>query len=660
MNASVGWALIGMASAVWIATAIAACLANARSNHWLWTAGLGVGAAAVLSAGISGLTHASSVELAFPAIGLFAFQLRLDGLAGWFLIILGTAALPVLLYLRSYMSHLVERVDMRLFWAALALLCLSMSTVILSRNVITFLVAWETMSLSSFLLVATDHRQSSVRQAALLYLGATRAGSTFLMAGMLWAGSIAGSWEFSNWHLSGAQALGPGLLILIGLCVKAGSWPFHLWLPAAHPAAPAPVSALLSGVMVKVAIYMIARLFVVSPAFTHPAFGYALALLGAVSAFWGVLFALLQNDLKRLLAYSTVENVGLILLALGIGLIAKAGGLPLIPLAAFAAALFHALNHALFKSLLFLGAGAVDVSGGTRDLDRLGGLGQRMRITYACFVAGSAAICALPPLNGFASEWLLYRSALAGAAFHPSAAMRFVLMLSIGWIALVGALALGCFVRAVGVAFQGRPRSHAAERSREVSGSMTAAQIIVALACGILGLYAPAVIRVLGPIVTGSGSGRSLDVLWTLPTGGMVVIMVLTIGTIFAWMRAMEVTRPPRKFITWECGFGSLTPRMQVAGASFSQPIARMFGLLYRYAVKSDIAGENRRLFPEEIAVEPTTISYLESKVYSPSLKLVNRLGGLIQRLQAGSIHLYLLMMFGTLIVLLVLVRWIR
>ncbi|MGI6384249.1 MAG: proton-conducting transporter membrane subunit [bacterium] len=286
---------------------------------------------------------------------------------------------------------------------------ISMAGVVMAANAILFLVAWEVMALSSFALVTADHERRDSRRAAIIYLGATRAGTAFLMIGFLWAHHLTGSWVFSEWGISGTGALAPALLIFAGLATKAGCWPFHLWLPIAHPAAPAPVSALMSGVMIKTAIYVMIRLFVLDNHFVVPLLGPILLVLGAISAFWGVLFALLQHDLKRLLAYHSVENIGIILMGLGVSLLGRQHHLPLLEQLGLAAALFHTLNHAIFKSLLFLGAGAVDACTHLRDIEKLGGLVHRMPWTTGAFVAGSAAICALPPLNGFASEWLLYQ-----------------------------------------------------------------------------------------------------------------------------------------------------------------------------------------------------------------------------------------------------------
>lgn len=637
-----------------------------QTNRRLWSGAIGSGAIALLVAAAL-IRSSGSASFAIPRpffLGSVPLSFRTDGLSSWFLLTIAAVTFPLALYLPSYVNHMRGKVDLRLFWSALGLLLISMAAVVLSANALVFLVAWELMSVSSFALVATDHSDAHARQAAMVYLGATRVGTAFLAGGMLWAHALVHSWEFRDWCLTGAPALGPGLLLLLGLGVKAGMWPFHLWLPIAHPAAPAPVSALMSGVMVKVAIYMIVRLYVLPGPLAHPVFGGILLTLGAISAFWGVLFALLQHDLKRLLAYHTVENVGLILMGIGLALVARDHlrheGM-WISRIALAAALFHVLNHAIFKSLLFLGAGAVDSSAGTRDLEHLGGLGRRMPVTFACFALGSAAICALPPLNGFASEWLLYQSLLGVAGSEATPGLRFAAMLLIGWIALVGVLAAACFVKATGAAFLGRPRSHKAEQASEAPQGMLAAQILYGTLCVALGLLAPVVLATLQPIVSPLESGgMPLALAWTLPTASLVIVLAATAGAVALWSSCASRRLPSRTYHTWECGFGPLTPRMQMTATSFAQPIARLFGALYNYAMHLHIEGTDRRLFPEEIRAEHRTEAMLESRVYLPLIALVNRAGDLVARMQAGSIHFYLLTMFATLFALLAIGRLAR
>lgn len=643
----------------WIAVMVFAPTRSRHANPRLWSALICMGSITLLAATLIHFrSHPSNLTLPLPLyLGQVGIMIHLDPLANWFLIVIALVSGAVSLYLPSYMDHLKDRADMRVFWTALPLLLLSMCAVTLAANVQTFLVSWELMSLSSCVLVATSHYQSTTRQPAVIYLGATRVGTAFLAGGFLWAHAITGSWSFQQWHLTGSAAMGPGILILIGLGVKAGMWPFHLWLPIAHPAAPSPVSALMSGVMVKIALYMMIRLFLISPAFHNIDFGYALLILGSISAVWGVLFALLQEDIKRILAYSTVENVGLMLIGIGAAITASCLGLAAQAQLAASAALFLVMSHALYKTLLFLGAGSIDYSTHTLNLGRLGGVAKRMPVTFGLMLLGSAAICGLPPLNGFASEWLLYQASLKVAIGVGIPLLRFCGLLMVGWISLVGALAAACFIRLLGVAFLGRARSSHAETAVEVGRGMLTAEVLLASGCIGMGLLVPQMLTQIQCIVVGiAPSEQSVSAAWTLPVGTIVIMLIILGMCGVLWMEQAVRKTPLKTYITWECGFGDLSPRMQITAASFSQPIARMFGGLYHYAIQLHIEGTNRRLFPETLRSESTTVSVLESRVYRPIIRLVNRAGDLVLKLQAGSIHIYLLMMFATLLLLLAMV----
>jgi hydrogenase-4 component B len=691
--------LLATTALFWMVAPFASLCCARNTNHRFWSVLVGAGSAALLAAALLAgrqlaATDRAAITFALPRpFFLLSIPIAfcIDPLAAWFLGVIAVVAACISPYLTGYLAHASRKVDMRIFWIALSALLMSMAAVVCAANALTFLAAWEAMSLTSFMLVATDHEPHSARHAALVYLGATRVGTALLVGGMLWTHALTGSWSFAAWHLSGTAALWPGLLILAGLGVKAGMWPFHLWLPVAHPAAPAPISALMSGVMVKVAIAVMIRLFLVSPAFDVSLFGYLILALGAISALWGVLFALLQHDLKRLLAYHTVENIGLILMGLGLAIIARRLDLPIVAEIALAAALFHVLNHALFKSLLFLGAGSVDVAAGTRDIDQLGGLGKRMPWTYGFFVLGAAAICGLPPLNGFASEWLLYQSLVHMAHAAAIPLLTFSCLLLVGWIGLVGVLALACFTKAIGVVFQGRPRSSATERAHDVDFGMRLAQALLAGGCVLLGLFAPVVLSVLqaiaGPVGEAAvhpspsaiaahlnvaqaslpatlrppGSGAYiLASAWTLPIGAVVAVLIVTVGAGLFWMNRADAFRPVRRYSTWDCGFGELSARAQVSGASFVQPIARMFRVVFLYVENLRVEGGDHRLFPDEVTAVATTESVLEMRVYRPAARWFQRLADVVLRLHDGSIHGYLMTMVVTLIVLLLIGGYMR
>ncbi len=640
----------GAALVAWLVVTVSG-LCVRRSQSWFFPIVFGLGSVLVLVGAASG--HPGTVTLPLPwFLGDAPCAFTLDPLSQWFLAIIGLIGIPTACFTPGYLRHQQARIATGGSWAGIALLFISMAAVVLAANALIFLVAWELMALSSFLLVAAEHAQQQIRRAALVYFGATRAGTALLMAGFLWLHHLSGSWDFAAWHLHGLPLLAPALCILCGLLTKAGSWPFHLWLPIAHPAAPSPVSAVMSGVMIKTAIYAIIRLFVIGDHLTAPGLAAFLLILGAISAFWGVLFALLQHDLKRLLAYHSVENIGIILMGIGIAILGRDLALPFAQLG-LAAALFHTLNHAVFKSLLFFGGGAVDAQTHVRDVEHLGGLLHRMPWTGAAFIVGSAAICALPPLNGFASEWLLYQGFFGLAAQGATAIVRLSALLLMGWLALVGALAIACFAKAVGVVFLGLPRSAAAARAREASPGMVAAQLLLALCCVGLGVGAAAVMGPLGVVTAMMGTPSNLAAAWTLPLPVLTLVLLATTAGITLGMAVLARRLPSIRYITWECGFGPLGARMQYTATSFAQPIARLFGRLYRYVMHIEIQGRQRRLFPETVGASMTHEPYLETRVYAPLLRSFQRLaGGLLLRLQAGSIHQYLLYMLLVLVLL--------
>ncbi|HEY3299109.1 MAG TPA: proton-conducting transporter membrane subunit, partial [Armatimonadota bacterium] len=611
--------LCGAALLVWLAVAAVGLFKRRLSGSALSIPTI-AGCVCLLLAAFTGKSY--TMTLPFPMfLSDAGFSFVVDPLSRWFIAIIGLIGIPVALFSPGYLHHLRHRVSLGFVWSALALLLASMVGVVLAANAIVFLVAWEVMALSSFILVISDHEQRDIRRSAFIYLGATRTGTAFLMAGFIWAHYLTGSWVFSEWGLSGAAALGPALLIFIGLATKAGSWPFHLWLPIAHPAAPAPVSAIMSGVMIKTAIYAMARLFVLGHHFDVPALGPIMLVLGGISAFWGILFALLPHDLKRLLAYSSVENIGIIMMGLGISLVGKSCSIPLLTQLGLVAALFHTLNHAVFKSLLFLGAGAVDNQTHLRDVERLGGLIHRMPWTAGAFVVGSSAVCALPFFNGFASEWMLYQGFFGLAQHGQTVGLRLSGLLLMGWLALIGALAIACFVKAVGVVFLGNPRSQEAKLAHEAGKGMVVSQVMLAVLCAVLGVGAPFVVYRLGGIAAQSGSPSLLQNTWTIPIGFLALLMIATIVALAVWMRELSRSHPARTFITWECGFGDLGPRTQYTASSFAQPISRLFGAIYSYAIEITIKGRNRRHFPESVEVETMHEAHLETKVYTPLLK---------------------------------------
>ncbi len=594
-----------------------------------------------------------SYETSAPLmLGVFPLTFLLDGLSRFFVAILSAILFAIGLFSPGYLSHLKGKISGGQYWIAFFLLALSMFGVVLSADAITFIVMWEIMSLSSAALVASDHTHQSVQKAALIYLGATRTASGLLCGGFLWMHSLTGSWNFASWNFAQPHAIFPALLILLGFCIKAGVWPFHIWLPYTYPAAPATVSAAMSGFLVKLPIYGLIRILI-QGGLSSPEIINLMFVLGAISSFWGVLFALVQNDLKRLLAYSSIENIGLILLSLAISLKARAANLPLIADVAMVAAIFHCLNHGAIKSLLFLSAGAVDAMAHSRDLHRLGGLAKRMPWTMACFFIGAFSICSIPPMNGFASKWLLYQSLFKSTLLFGSYLDRGLFLTAICLLSAVGALAIAVFVKAMGVVFLGMSRSHAAEHAVEASPGMLCAQVLLAACCAGLGVFAPNLVSQITKIA--SSSTRPIT---TAPIDFALPIPLLA-GTLFATGLVIYVvflqSSKVRTFKTWDCGFGPLTPKTQASSDSFAQPLARIFRPFLKYETNATISGRDRRHFPEQINVEVKIVSILESRVYLPCLAVISYLARGLAKLQAGSIHLYLVYVCSTLIILLAL-----
>lgn len=536
-------------------------------------AGSAVGAGAAtwaLSAG-----GQAAVRTAWDApLGPLTFGV--DPLSAFFLlcvhVLAGLGAAFGLGYVRRLRAHL--RPAQVAAWYPL--LAASMATVVLAHDAVTFLMAWEAMTLSSFFLVTAEGESSS--RPGLVYLLASQLGVAPLFAMFTLLSAHAGATGFDAMGTAGAPgawtAAAAFLLALVGFGAKAGFWPLHVWLPEAHPAAPSHVSAAMSGVMIKMGVYGLLRTlaFLGTP---PPWWGLVLLGVGATSGIGGVLHALAQHDLKRLLAYHSVENLGIIALGLGLGLLGLSAGNATVAALGLGGALLHVLNHGLFKGLLFQGAGAVLAATGTRDFDRLGGLLRRMPVTGTTFLAGSAAITGLPPFNGFASELLIFVGAFAGATTLPPS-LRLWALAVVPVLALIGGLAAACFVKAFGITFLGEPRSPEAAAAREPHGAMSVAMIAGAAACLAVGLVpGPFVALALrGASVLGVAPSIPADVSQALSMVPWVALALFaTAGALALLRRFLLRGRDVRRASTWGCGYEAPTPRMQYTAPSFADPV---------------------------------------------------------------------------------------
>lgn len=576
-------------------------------------------------------------------------------LSAWFLMVLGLIAIPVALYSGGYFAHAVPPSRTVNVGIAFNVLLGAVETVFVADGVIAFLFAWELMTLATAALVATEHEVRATRRAAYLYLVMSHVGTGCLMAAFFFLASVSGSPAFST-LLAGGVVSGSArhvifALFFIGFGVKAGVIPLHVWLPEAHPAAPSSVSALMSAVLITAGIYGLFRVCAFGLGAPDATWGLVFMAFGALSAILGVLYAMTQNDVKRLLAYSTIENAGIILLGLGAGVFARAHDRGDLAAVAVAASLYHVLNHAAFKGLLFLGAGGVVMSTGTRKLEEFGGLIRRMPWTGGFFLIGAMAIAGLPPLNGFISEWQIFQALLLGFTATPGL-VRLNFPLGGALLALTSALAAACFVRAFGIAFLALPRSPLAEKAHESSPVMLLPQAFLALMCLALGLVPGFVLHVITPVLA-SLSGLpppavSASRIWAMSSRGgfdhvtpAVIGLTLVVGLGVAAALAVRNGRATRRVPTWGCG-GVLTARSEYTATAFSKPLIMVFRAIYRPTREVDTLADVSQYFPREVRyrteIEPTFERYL----YGPLTRTVFRTANGMRVLQAGSLHAYL------------------
>ncbi len=587
-----------------------------------------------------------------------AFSLRLDGLSAFFLLPLFVVGLAGALYGGEYMKGGEKSRWSGLHWTWYNLLILSMALVVTAANGMLFLFAWECMSLTSFFLVITEHNLAEAVEAGWTYLLATHLGAAFLFAFFLSASALSGSLEFASFRMLGQLSIpaasGLFLLLLVGFGSKAGVFPFHVWLPDAHPAAPSHVSALMSGVMVKTAIYGLLRLFSFLPAAPPPWWGGLLMAIGIIGALFGIAMAALQRDVKRSLAYSTVENIGIILLALGFWMQCRATGHYLAAALALAGALIHLLNHSLFKSLLFMGAGSLMHGSGSRDLNRMGGLMRRMPVTGVLIVCGGLAISALPPFNGLIGEWFIYRALLESGTVLSGLAGFFPLVL-IGLLALVGGMVLIVMTRIIGIALAGEPRSPAAAGAHEAGWPMWSGMAALALLCLAGGLMPVLLLQVAGraatlldPAAATLLAGNAMSPWW------LGIMALLLFGCILAaygflrWRQGRGIVASSR---TWGCGFAFPSSRMSYSAESYTElPQSAMFCNCLSPSTED---GRTIGFFPEAKRFSFEAPDPVLERLFKPFFRRAARVCSGFRGLQAGQLHVYLLYIFSATILLL-------
>jgi len=624
-----------------------------------WTSGIGAGGA--LLGSVLGLWPVCRTLGGHPLTGfsmsgsllLDSVRLGMDPLTAFFLLPVYLLTALAALYGHAYFRRTETR-PLGFSWFCYNLLAASMALVLVSRNALLFLFAWEIMAVSSFFLVGFHHDQEQVRKSSAVYLIASTLGTLFLIPMFILLGKSGGSLDFSCFQgmIHGRTATLCFILAVIGFGTKAGIIPFHVWLPEAHPVAPSHVSAVMSGVMIKTGAYGVMRILGFLPEW-EAWWGWLLAGLGVLSGIMGVLLALVQHDIKRLLAYHSVENIGIIFMGLGIGVTGAASGSPLLSLIGFSGALFHVFNHALFKGLLFLGAGSVYLAVRERDLDHLGGLFKSMPVTGSAFLVGAAAISGIPPLNGFVSEFLIYTGAFMGV--RGLDARSAVICLSvIAGLALVGGLAAACFAKAFGAAFLGIPRRVHGRPVSESPMSMGIPMILLAAGCAAAGIGAPVIFRNILPAAgfhlavpaEGTAGVEAILTVFSKVFIGLAGLILAFLGVRRLLLRSRKVSRAA----TWDCGYLNPTARMQYTASSFAQPIAQLFHGVLRTEKHFKIPDA---FFPQESRFMTETPDLGKEKIYRPLFEALNRFYSKFRMIQHGRTHLYVLYMVAALVLLL-------
>lgn len=653
----------------------AASLIATRGNRLGRLASLGLpligallGTAAALTVLVQGGVESASVPSGVP---LLEYALRLDAIAAVFVLALSVLSAAISLYSFGYMAGMPSgKAGVLGFFYNVVLA--SLTLVFTASNAFFFLIVWEVMAGAAYCLVSTDHEKKETRQAGILFLIMSHAGTALLLVAFFALAAATGSLDFAAFHHAGSRLpeLQGGallLLFLFGFGVKAGIIPVHIWLPAAHPVAPSNISALMSGIVIKTGIYGMARVFFDFFDIVPVWFGTLVLLVGVTSALLGVLYALMEHDLKRLLAYHSIENIGIILIGFGSALLFRTFGHSTLAALAMVAGLYHTLNHAIFKGLLFLGAGSVLHGAGTRNMEEMGGLIRRMPFTAFAFLIGAVAISGLPPLNGFVSEWLTYQALLAGFGATGSLA-RVMFPVTGALLALTAALAAACFVKAFGIAFLALPRSRQAEEAHEASGSMRYGMGILIAACFILGLGATWVLPLFDAVTQQTLGVRISPALitadgWSLIAGGAragsvstsaIAAMLVLLAPIpaflaFGWRRRGARTAGP----TWDCGLPGLTAANEYTATAFSKPLRMVFAALYRPRREIQADFEVSPYYPTAVHFESEIPPAFEKNFYDPLQAAILKIADRLRAIQAGSVHTYLAYIFVTLILLL-------
>lgn len=609
-------------------------------------------------------------SLSLSGSSFLNFGFFIDRLSAFFILVISVAVFAVSIYSIGYTREYYGKKNIGYLGFLYNIFILSMILVVSANNAIMFLIVWELMSVISFFLVIFEHEKAETRKAGFIYIVMTHIGTGFILLSFLILAGAGGSFSFESFSAYGSTM--PPLLkdlaflfALIGFGAKAGIVPLHIWLPYAHPAALSNVSALMSGVMIKTAIYMFIRVFFNFLGADVPWWGFLVFALGAVSALTGIMYAVVEPDIKKMLAFSSIENIGIILLGIGAAMIFLASGSPELSAIAAIAALYHLLNHSVFKGLLFMGAGSILFSTHTKNIEELGGLIKKMPLMALLFLIGVLSISALPPFSGFASEWLLLQSMLLSFNSTDSI-VRIVLPVGAAALALTGALAAFCFLKTYGIGFLALPRSEHAEHAKDPNKPMLIGMGIFALLSILLGLLPVYVVTFLDRIVREFAGANvfdqpfsfSLSGAVTMPSTAMSMSTPAILAAILLFILILFATRfiknpgAQNVYETWGCGQPTSTARNEYTACAFSKPVQMWFKNIFRPARELRASYTVSPLIKESFKFEVHIEQIFERYIYSPVSDAILGRSRNIKRIQTGSIHAYLSYIFGTMVIL--------
>ncbi len=618
---------------------------------------IGAGCLTSLSGAWSLLASDTVVRAAVPLFGGIDLSFRIDALASYFLLPISLICPIAAFYSYHYLDNEGKGARVAANYFFFSILTISMGLVAAADNIVTFALSWELMSLSSFFLVIYDYDKRATRRAGYLYFAFAQAGAMILFASFAVIFSHTGSLDFAAIGTvpDTAKAL-IFTLAFIGFGSKAGIMPLHVWLPHAHPAAPSHVSAVMSGVMIKMGIYGILRIYTL----LHPQGTYCATLvisIGAITGVFGVVYALGQKNMKRLLAYSSVENIGIILLGIGLGMLGVSANNPVMAGLGFAGALMHIINHAIFKSLLFMGAGAVQHHAHTLAIEKLGGLMKKMRLCGTAFLVGSLAICGLPPFNGFVGEFLIYGSGLHGMRTAFGSFM--LVVVTILSLAIIGGLAIACFTKLVGMVFLGEPRSEQAAQATPPGATIHAALVLLAVFCTGIGLAPQVILPMVGhataPLMPGGVLPPELQLGSTAHHLSTAAIAFAALVLLITIVRQVIGRGTPARSGTWGCGFTQASPRVQYTGTSFTLDFLKFYNPFVQ--VKEKFSGING-LFPADTHYTCETVDVTESGLHRAVVSPLMHFTARLRWLQHGHIQLYIGYIFFAVIGLLFWLIW--